>query len=87
MGTRQANRLPIGGRLGDAVNELEELRRANDCIWNVGSLDQFLLGHLRTEKATLEKALGADDRQRNVMSYFSGSFCGQDIPSRRFEEL
>ena len=49
MGTRQANRLSVGGRLSDAVNELEELRRANDCVGDLGSLDEALLLYLRTE--------------------------------------
>ena len=70
-----------------SANELEELRRANDCVGDLGSLDEALLLYLRTEKSTLEKALGADDRQRNVMPDSGGSFCGQDIPSRFYEEL
>ena len=40
---RQPNRLPLGCRLGDAAYELEELRGADDRVWNRRGLDQILL--------------------------------------------
>jgi hypothetical protein len=62
--------------LSDAAQELKELRRANDRVENLGRLDQIFLGHLPAEITTLEKAVGADDRQRNMMYHASGRFRG-----------
>jgi hypothetical protein len=59
----------------------------NDCIENLGSLDQVFLGHIRAEITTLEKAVGADDRQRNVMSHASGRFCGKEVATGGLEEF
>src|SRR5213594_2212861 len=58
----QPNRLPFGGRLGDGSHELEELRCADDCIGNRGSLDQSFLSHLRAEVTAREKPFGAHHR-------------------------
>ena len=41
---------------------------------NLGGLDQVFLGHLRAEVTTRKETIGADDRQRNVMSHASGRF-------------
>ena len=81
------NRLPFGGRLGDAAHELEELRGADDRVRNRGRLDQIFLGHLRAEVTAGEQAVGADDRQRHVMSDARGGFRGQEVATRRFEKL
>ena len=87
QGGRQPNRLPVGGRLGDAAHELEELRRADDRVGNLGGLDQVFLGHLRAEVTTRKQAIGADNRQRNVMSHAGGRFGGKEVAPRRLEEL
>src|SRR6266516_5094521 len=63
----QPNRLPVGGRLGDGAHELEELCCADDRVGNRRRLDQIFLSHLCAEVSTGKKAIGADDRQRNVM--------------------
>src|SRR4029453_12366453 len=75
----QPNRLTGGGRLDDGAHELEELRCADDCIGNRGSLDQGFLDHLRAEVTAREKAIGADNRQRNMMSHAGGRFCGKEV--------
>ena len=45
-GGRQADYIAVGTSLDDAIDELEELRRAEDRIWNFGYLDQVLLEFL-----------------------------------------
>src|SRR5436190_21677476 len=42
----QANDLPTGRLISDALNELKELRRADNRVRSWRSLDQFFLGHL-----------------------------------------
>ena len=49
---REPDRLPLGGELGEVLDELKELRGANNRMGNLGGFDQVLLGHLRTEVAT-----------------------------------
>src|SRR3546814_2823836 len=65
---RQADHIALSPRLDDAVDELEELCRAEDRIGDAGGLDQLLLGHLRPKVAALEKALRADDRSEEHTS-------------------
>ncbi len=82
----QPNRLPVGGRLGDGAHELEELCCADDRVGNRRCLDQIFLGHLCAEVAIGKKAIGADNRQRNVMSHAGGRFRGKKVAPRRLEE-
>jgi len=58
-----------------------------DRIRNPGGLDQVFLGHLRPEVTTRKKAIGADNRQRNVMSQASGRFRDKEVTPCRLEEL
>ena len=56
-----------GSRLGDAVDELEELRRTQDRVGHRQFPDQLFLRHLGAEVAALRNPVGADHRQRDVM--------------------
>src|SRR2546428_7362492 len=52
-----------GGRaVHDALDELEELRRVNDRVWDRRSLDQRFLSEFRSEVPALRQAVGAHDR-------------------------
>src|SRR5215510_601712 len=55
---RYSNRVAVGRVVGDALDELEELRRANDRVGDRGFLDQLLLSELRAEVAAYAAALG-----------------------------
>src|SRR5438477_1729978 len=61
---RQPNRRADSGFISDALDELEELRRVNDGIWNRATLDQSLLSVLRSEVGTVGNPLGSHDGQR-----------------------
>ena len=68
QGGRQPDRVPLGGRLGDTSDELEELRGPDDRVGDAGRLDQVLLGHLGTKVAAIRCPVGTDHRKRDVMS-------------------
>jgi hypothetical protein len=76
-----------GYRIDDAADELEELRCAEDRVRDRPRLDQLLLGDLRAEVAAVRKPVGADNRQRNVMSHPGSLLCGEQIARRPLEEL
>ena len=65
---RQMNRLALGARVGDAADELEELRRAEDRVRDGRGLDRLFLGELRTEVAAVLEPVGADDGERDVVA-------------------
>ena len=69
------------------LDEFEELGGAHDGVGNPGCLDQALLGHLGAQVAAVGKPVGADDRQRDVMSYAGGGFRSEQVAPRRLEEL
>src|SRR5690349_5790361 len=58
----QPNRRSISGFIGDAGDELEELRRVNDRVRDPGSLDQRLLSVLRSKIGTVRYPLGSHHR-------------------------
>ena len=68
-------------------HEFEELGGADDGVRNPGCLDQVLLRHLGAQVAAVGKTVGADDRQRDVMSDAGGGFGGEQVAPRRLEEL
>ena len=78
--------VPSVSGVGDARDELEELRRAHDRVGDRGVLDQLLLRDLGAEVAALAQALDAYDRKRDVMSHPGGHFRGQEVAGRRLEE-
>ena len=84
---RQADRGAVGGSIGNALDELEELRRVNDRVGDRRVLDQLLLCDLRAEVAAFAQALGAYDRQGHVMPHTGRRFRGQEVACRRLEEL
>ena len=61
-----------------------KLRSPNDRVWDRRGFDQILLRDLRAELTIGEQAVGAEDRQRHVMSDACGSFRGEEIATRRF---
>src|SRR5688572_7574323 len=84
---RQADRLPLGGGFGNAVDELEELCRAQDRIGNHGVFDQLFLGHLGAQVAALRNPVGTDHRQRDMMPHARGRLGGHQVAARLLEEL
>src|SRR5262249_22005377 len=64
---RQTHLRSLGGLIGDALDELEELRRVNNRVRDPATLDQRFLSILRLEVRTVGNAPGAYDGQRNVM--------------------
>src|SRR5258705_4598237 len=56
---RQPNRRSVSGFIGDARDELEELRRVDDRVRDPGARDQRFLGVLRSEVWTAGDALGS----------------------------
>jgi len=61
--------------LRNAAQELEELCRVDGRVWDAGGHDQSLLDHLAPEITALEKTIGADDRQRHVVSHPCSRVC------------
>src|SRR4029079_610514 len=72
---------------GDAAEKFQELGRADDGIGDAGGLDQFLLGDLGAAIAVVGRPVGSDDGERDMMSDACGCFRGEEIATRRFEEL
>ena len=77
---RQQHRPVPGAEIGDAGDELEELRRAQDRPRDGGGLDRLLLGGLGAEVATALQPVGADDRQRDVVAHLGRGLGGEDVP-------
>ena len=77
----------VDARVGDASDELEELRCAEDRVRDGARLHRLLLRELRTEIAAIRESVGADDRQRDVVPHAGGRFRGQDVPRRGLEEV
>src|SRR2546428_703582 len=75
----QADGIAVGRGVRDALDELEELRRVNDRVRNRRSLDQRFLSDLRSEVPALCQAVGAHDRQGNVMPNACRRFCGLEV--------
>ena len=63
----QPNHRSVGGVIGDALDELEELRRVNNRDPDPATFDQRLLSVLRSEIGTVGYPLGSHDGKRNVM--------------------
>src|SRR5215469_11406769 len=82
----QAYRVALRRKIGDALDEFEELRRAHNGIGDCRSLDQILLSHFCAEVAAFKHALGSHDRQRDMMFQARGRFLGKEIPRSRREE-
>src|SRR5919106_4748186 len=55
---RHTNGLAVGVRIGDAADELEELRRADDRVGHGRRLDRFFLGDLRSAVPAVRKPVG-----------------------------
>ena len=71
---RHTNGVAVGGGVGDALQELEELRGLDDRVRDRGFLDQLLLRELRAEVAAFQQTFGSDNRQRHMMSDAGGGF-------------
>src|SRR4029450_10115884 len=87
----QPNRRSLSGFIGDALDELEELRRVNDRVRDRGTLHQRFLNVLRSEVGTVGYALGSYHGQRDVMLYTGccrvlekvTRGCGEELHDRR----
>ncbi len=73
--------------VGDALDELEELRRPDDRIGDPPLFDQLFLGRLRTEVAVVGQPLKADDRQRQVVGHARRGLGGQQVAGGGGEEV
>src|SRR4051794_10568181 len=65
---REPDAAALRPRLGDLGQELEELRGAQDGVRNRAGFDLALLGDLRAQVAAVGEAVGADDRQREMVA-------------------
>ena len=65
----QPNRRSVSGFIGDALDELEELRRVNDRVRDPGTLDQRFLSVLRSEVGTVGYTLGSHHGERDVVRH------------------
>src|SRR5256886_12707109 len=54
----QADGIAVGRGVRDAIDELEELCRVNDRVWDRRSLDQRFLSDFRSEVPALRQAVG-----------------------------
>src|SRR5437762_5958739 len=68
QGRRDANRLSVAERIGDAAHELEELRGAQNRVGNSRGLDEAFLDHFCTEVPAIGQPVRADDRECHVMA-------------------
>src|SRR5438874_2355064 len=84
---REAHRPPVGRRIGDPTDELEELRRADDGVRDRPCLHGFLLSHLRAEVAAVRETVGPDDGQRDMVAHAGAGFRREDVARRGLEEL
>ena len=75
----EPHRVCVGCSIGDALDELEELRRVDDRVRDRRFLDQLLLGNLGAEVAALGKPIGSHDRQRDVVGDAFGGFNVEQI--------
>ena len=70
-GLEQAGRDPdqvsIRTHVGDAAEEFQEVGRADDSVGDAGGLDQFLLGDLGAEIATVGRPVGSDNGERDMV--------------------
>src|SRR5258708_31241692 len=69
------------GNVGQALEELEELRRMDDGVGDGRFFDQFLLSNLGSEVATFGQQLCPHNRQRNMMPYPRGRFMNEQVAS------
>src|SRR6202000_1375518 len=64
---RRPNRVTVDERIGNAVDELEELSGTHDRIGSPRLHDQLLLGDLGPHVAAFGRPLGPHDRQRDMV--------------------
>ena len=67
----------VDGNVGKALEEFEELRRADDRVGNGRGFDQVLLSEFCAEEAAFEETFRSYDRHRNVMSHACRRFIGE----------
>jgi hypothetical protein len=83
---REVHRVAVGGGAGDALEELEELRRMDERIRDGRRLDQRLLSGLRAKVTAVGQTLGAHDGQRDVMPHAGDGLRREQIPGRRLKK-
>src|ERR1700731_1142355 len=75
----QAYCVALGGEIRNALDEFEELRRAENCVRNRGSFDQVLLSHFCAEETACEQAFRSHDRQRDMMLHARSRSVGEKL--------
>src|SRR5438105_2488750 len=83
----QADGIAVGRGVRDVLDELEELRRVNDRVWDRRSLDQRFLSDFRSEVSALRQAVGAHDRKGNVMPNACRLFLRLEVARRGLKEI
>src|SRR6516164_796324 len=84
---RQPDRVAVGCRIGNGVDEFEELSRAHDRIWASRFHDQLLLGNLGPHVATVWGTVGTHDRERDVVLHTCRPLRGEKVSRRGGEEV
>src|SRR5215471_11947488 len=75
------------GKIGDTLDELEELGRADNRVGNGPALDQLFLSDLRAKIAAVEHSLASHHRQCDVMLNARPRFLGEKIPRGCIEKI
>src|SRR5262249_15297344 len=75
----QAYLVALGGNIGDALDEFEELSRVDNGVGDGGPLDQILLRHFCAEVAACEQTISSYHGQRNVMFHARACFKGEEV--------
>ncbi len=75
------------GLVGDAPDELEELRRVHERVRDPRLLDQLLLGDLRREVAVVRHPIRAHHRQGDVVADPGFRLRGEQVAGGGLEEL
>ena len=71
---------------GDGAEKFEELRCPDDRVGDACLLDRLFLGQLGAKIATILQAVGADDREGDVMTDGGLSLRACEIAARVLEE-
>jgi len=80
----KSHRVAVSRGIGDALQELEELRRVDDRVRDRRLLDQFFLGELRSHVATFGEPVCADYGERDVMPHACRRFGVEEVGGRRY---
>src|SRR5205814_377124 len=77
----QADGIAVGRGVRDVLDELEELRRVNDRVWDRRSLDQRFLSDFRSKVPALRQAVGAHHEGASVLPTAARFWVGVGVRS------